>query len=229
MAATFAGVATLAAVGGNWAVQGQPSSGAAWALALLALFGIGLIFPLLADRATPAAGGAGFPPVASPPRTGPARARPSCLRCCWAWPPACCGRLARGPILGLVLTGAALQGANAQTSLLLLAYALGAATSLAVALLIGGRVFSAMKRSLGASEWDTPRPGRGAAGRRRGHRAGAGQPARWRSSRWPAPPRVEQDADRLGGARRPAGRRGAGQGHAVAARRGAACPRWTAP
>src|SRR4029077_17680086 len=58
-----------------------------------------------------------------------------------------------GPILGLVLTGAALQGANSQTSLLLLAYAAGAATSLALALLIGGRVFAALKQSLGVGEW----------------------------------------------------------------------------
>ncbi|CAN5366119.1 hypothetical protein BH09PSE5_BH09PSE5_31270 [soil metagenome] len=63
-------------------------------------------------------------------------------------------RLAAGapcavPILGLVLTGAASSGASAQTSVLLLAYAAGAATSLACALLIGGRVFAAMKRSLG--------------------------------------------------------------------------------
>jgi cytochrome c biogenesis protein CcdA len=44
-----------------------------------------------------------------------------------------------GPILGLLLTGAALHGASAQTSLLLAAYAVGAATSLALALVIGGR------------------------------------------------------------------------------------------
>ena len=57
-------------------------------------------------------------------------------------------------MLGLILTGAALQGANVQTTLLLLlAYAAGAATSLALALLIGGRVFTAMKRSLGTGEW----------------------------------------------------------------------------
>ena len=37
--------------------------------------------------------------------------------------------------------------------MLLAAYAAGAATSLALALLIGGRVFAAMKRSLGAGEW----------------------------------------------------------------------------
>jgi thiol-disulfide isomerase/thioredoxin len=36
---------------------------------------------------------------------------------------------------------------------LLFAYAVGAATSLALALAVGGRVFAAMKRSLGAGEW----------------------------------------------------------------------------
>src|SRR5262249_23281082 len=52
-----------------------------------------------------------------------------------------------------ILTGAALQGASVQTSLLLLAYAAGSATSLALALLVGGRVFAAMKRSIAAGEW----------------------------------------------------------------------------
>ena len=58
-----------------------------------------------------------------------------------------------GPILGLLLTGAALNGASLGTSFLLLAYAAGAATSLAVALLVGGKVFTAMKQSLRAGEW----------------------------------------------------------------------------
>ena len=57
-----------------------------------------------------------------------------------------------GPILGIILTGAALSGASATTAGLLLAYSLGAATSLAGALLVGGRVFAAMKRSIGAGE-----------------------------------------------------------------------------
>jgi hypothetical protein len=52
-----------------------------------------------------------------------------------------------------LLTGAALNGASLGTIFLLLAYAAGAATSLAVALLIGGKSFTAMKRSLGAGEW----------------------------------------------------------------------------
>ncbi len=55
--------------------------------------------------------------------------------------------------MGLVLTGAAIQGASVSTTFLLLAYAAGAATSLAAALLIGGRAFAAMKKSLGAGEW----------------------------------------------------------------------------
>ena len=58
-----------------------------------------------------------------------------------------------GPILGLILTGAAISGPNARTTLLLFAYAAGAATSLAVALLAGGRVFAFLKKSLGTGEW----------------------------------------------------------------------------
>ena len=53
----------------------------------------------------------------------------------------------------MILTGAALRGANVETSLLLLAYAAGSAVSLAAALLLGGKVFAALKRSLGAEEW----------------------------------------------------------------------------
>src|ERR1700741_2211170 len=51
MAATFAVVATLAAVGGGWAVQGN-EYGRYAALVLLALLGITLLFPALADKLT---------------------------------------------------------------------------------------------------------------------------------------------------------------------------------
>ena len=57
-----------------------------------------------------------------------------------------------GPILGIIFTAAAIEGASLNTTLLLLAYALGAATSLGLSLLVGGKVFARMKRSLGASE-----------------------------------------------------------------------------
>ena len=76
-----------------------------------------------------------------------------------------------GPILGLILTGAALSGASATTACLLLAYALGAATCLGLALLIGGKVFAAMKRSIGAGEWRPPGARRADPRRRRRHRA----------------------------------------------------------
>src|ERR1700743_3980002 len=46
MAATFAAVATLAAVGGGWAVEAN-EYGRIAAIVLLALFGITLIFPSL--------------------------------------------------------------------------------------------------------------------------------------------------------------------------------------
>ena len=53
----------------------------------------------------------------------------------------------------MILTTAAVQGASARTAFLLLAFASGAACSLALALLAGSRVFALMKRSLGAEEW----------------------------------------------------------------------------
>ena len=51
MALTFALVATLAAVGGSWAVRAN-EIGRWAALALLALFGLALVFPALSDRLT---------------------------------------------------------------------------------------------------------------------------------------------------------------------------------
>src|SRR5271170_1331701 len=51
MAATFAVVATLAAVGGGWAVQAN-EYGRYLAIALLAVFGVTLLFPALSDRLT---------------------------------------------------------------------------------------------------------------------------------------------------------------------------------
>jgi len=57
-----------------------------------------------------------------------------------------------GPVLGLILTGAALKWASVGTTLLLLFYAAGAAASLALALAVRGRLFAFMKRSLGVGE-----------------------------------------------------------------------------
>jgi len=51
MAATFAAVATLAAVGGGWAVEAN-QYGRIAAIVLLALFGVTLLFPHFSDRMT---------------------------------------------------------------------------------------------------------------------------------------------------------------------------------
>jgi len=148
MAATFALVATLATLGGSWAVHAN-QYGRIAAMVLLTLFGLTLISGALADRLT-------RPLVALGDRLSANAAGQSGnvgaslllgVATGLLWAPCA------GPILGLILTGAAIKGASANTTLLLLAYAAGAATSLAAALLIGGKVFAAMKKSLGAGEW----------------------------------------------------------------------------
>jgi cytochrome c biogenesis protein CcdA/thiol-disulfide isomerase/thioredoxin len=152
MALTFALVATLAAVGGGWAVAAN-QYGRWAALVLLALFGLTLLVPSLADRLTRplvALGARLSESAETDEREGRGSVLPSFvlgIATGLLWAPCA------GPILGLILTGAALQGANTGTTLLLAAYAAGAATSLALALLVGGRVFAAMKRSLHAGEW----------------------------------------------------------------------------
>jgi len=145
MAITFAGVATLAAIGGGWAVAAN-SAGRWIAIILLAAFALLLIFPSLADRAMrPLVGwGEKLSTKGSEDRIGGSLLLGVATGLLWA--------PCAGPILGIILTGAALSGASATTAGLLLAYALGAATSLALALLIGGKVFAAMKRSIGAGE-----------------------------------------------------------------------------
>jgi cytochrome c biogenesis protein CcdA/thiol-disulfide isomerase/thioredoxin len=149
MALAFAVVASLASVAGGWVVSAN-QYGRLAALILLAVFGVTLVFPEIADRlmrplvtigarisnsAEQAGGESLLAPLVLGVATG------------FLWAPCA------GPVLGLILTGAALQGASVQTTLLLLAYAAGAATSLALALVVGGRVFAAMKKSIGAGEW----------------------------------------------------------------------------
>ncbi|WP_322084821.1 cytochrome c biogenesis protein DipZ [Burkholderia sp. BCC1972] len=150
MALTFAVVATLAAVGGGWVAQAN-QAGRWIAIVLLAVFGLTLLMPRFAEHLTRPLVAAGNRLTGFAQRDGRAAGPASSLLLGVAtgllWAPCA------GPILGLVLTGAALRGASVGTTLLLVAYAAGAATSLAIALVIGGKVFAAMKRSLGAGEW----------------------------------------------------------------------------
>ena len=152
MALMFAVVASLAAVGSQWVAQAN-QFGRWIALVVMALFALALLWPRLADHllapfqrlgarlsaSADAASDRGQGGVGTSLLIGAATGL--------LWAPCA------GPILGLILTGAALQGASVGTSGLLLAYALGAATSLALAIWIGGRVFTALKRRLGAGEW----------------------------------------------------------------------------
>ena len=149
MALTFAAVATLAAVGGGWAVRAN-EVGRWLALGLLALFGLALVFPSLSDRMTRplvAFGSRLSERSASRPggdSVGSSLVLGAATGLLWA--------PCAGPILGIIFTAAAINGATLNTTFLLLAYALGAATSLGLALLVGGKLFARMKRSLGASE-----------------------------------------------------------------------------
>jgi cytochrome c biogenesis protein CcdA/thiol-disulfide isomerase/thioredoxin len=150
MAVTFAGIATLAAVGGAWAVRVN-QYGRLFALVMLTVFAATLLSRRLADRLARPFVALGNRLIPQAPR-GDTKVGliPSLLlgvATGLLWAPCA------GPILGLVLTGAAISGPNTHTTLLLFAYAAGAATSLAVAILAGGRVFTALKRSLGAGEW----------------------------------------------------------------------------
>ncbi|QPB22215.1 cytochrome c biogenesis protein DipZ [Rhizobium sp. 007] len=149
MSGTFALVATLAAVGGSWAIHAN-EYGRFAAILILAVFGVSLLSPRVAsvitlpvvdfgNRLLNASGKPGSVPT-------PASSFILGIATGLLWAPCA------GPILGLLLTGAALQGANLQTTFLLVGYAAGAATSLAIALLVGGKIFAGMKRSLGVSE-----------------------------------------------------------------------------
>jgi cytochrome c biogenesis protein CcdA/thiol-disulfide isomerase/thioredoxin len=150
MAITFAGIATLAAVGGAWAV-GLNQYGRLAAMVLLAAFAATLLSRRLADwvtRPLVALGNRLIPPgTGGDAKVGIVPSLLLGVATGFLWAPCA------GPILGLVLTGAAISGPNAHTTALLFAYAAGAATSLAIAILAGGRVFRALKRSLGAGEW----------------------------------------------------------------------------
>jgi len=146
LALAFAAVASLASFAGAWAVTWN-RDGRTVALVLIVLFGLSMLLPILTARLT-------APIVSIGSRLGIWVQRRTADRGTTGgysvlfgvatglvWAPCA------GPVLGLILTTAALKGPSVHTSLLLLAYGLGAATSLAVGSLLGGRLFSIVKRS----------------------------------------------------------------------------------
>lgn len=147
MAATFTALASVATVGGAWIVQVN-HYGRYAAMAVLFVLGLALIFPTVSERLM-----------------GPFVRLGGLLQECagqeesihaslllgvaigFLWAPCA------GPILGLVLADAALNGTSLHTAFLLLVFAAGAATSLGIALLAGARVLAFLKRGFGAEEW----------------------------------------------------------------------------
>jgi cytochrome c biogenesis protein CcdA/thiol-disulfide isomerase/thioredoxin len=148
MAATFAGVAGVATFAGAWVVRAN-QIGRILAVAVFALLGSALLFPSLAEYLARPLVRLGGRVQGQNGTEAPSIGRSLVLGMSTGllWAPCA------GPILGLILTGAALQGPSARTTFLLLSFSAGAASSLAVALLAGNKVFAMMKRTLGAEEW----------------------------------------------------------------------------
>ena len=143
---TFAAVASLAAVAGGWAVDAN-RHGRTIALALMTLFGLSMLLPALASRlmAPLVSIGSRLSNWATGARTTTASSILLGVATGLLWAPCA------GPVLGLILTGAVLRGPSVETSLLLLTYALGAATSLAIGVLFGRRLVGFVKPAL---RWD---------------------------------------------------------------------------
>ncbi|TWB38154.1 redoxin family protein [Nitrospirillum pindoramense] len=146
LAVAFAVSASLAAAGG-WAVAAN-QYGRAVGLALVTLFGLAMIWPALADRLAAPLVTVGAR-LAARFNTGADRTVVSSLVLGLAtglvWAPCA------GPVLGLILSAAALRGPGLHTTLLLFVYALGAATPLAIVMAGGGRLIRALPPA--ASRW----------------------------------------------------------------------------
>lgn len=147
MSLTFALVATVSAAGGSWIGRAN-ELGRSAALLIFFLLGVTLVFPQVAER------------IAAPfTKLGALIQRRADSRGGWAgsllvgisvgflWAPC------TGPILGLVLAGASLEKSYASTFGLMLAFACGAASSLAVAIFASSRFIGKLKRGLGAEVW----------------------------------------------------------------------------
>ncbi|WP_323151414.1 cytochrome c biogenesis protein DipZ [Pseudomonas glycinae] len=147
MALTFALISSLAVVSSEWVIQAS-NTGRHIALAVMVLFALSLIsarigdwlarpFVLLGNRLDPDAR----------KKTGPMASIMIGVATGLLWAPCA------GPILGVILTGAMLQGANAQTSLLLLAYGVGSALSLGTLIFAGRGLVNRLKPSIPFTGW----------------------------------------------------------------------------
>lgn len=144
---TFALVSSLAVVSSDWVVAAN-GIGRDVALVVLVLFALSLLSARASHWLT-------LPLVALGNRLDPATRRLSGpfasvligVATGLLWAPCA------GPILGIILSGAMLQGPNPQTSLLLLAYGLGSAVSLGVVIFVGRGLLARLKLSLPVTAW----------------------------------------------------------------------------
>ncbi|MCY1413271.1 Protein DipZ [compost metagenome] len=144
---TFALVSSLAVVSSEWVIKAN-EAGRQIALAVMVLFALSLLsakagtwlarpFVMLGNRIDPSARNSSGPlgSVLVGVATG------------LLWAPCA------GPILGVILGSAMLQGANAQTSLLLLTYGLGSALSLGTLIFAGRGLVSRLRPSIPVTGW----------------------------------------------------------------------------
>jgi cytochrome c biogenesis protein CcdA/thiol-disulfide isomerase/thioredoxin len=147
MVLTFALISSLAVVSSEWVIQAN-NTGRHVALIVMVLFALSLIsarvadglarpFVLLGNRLNPNTGKI----------CGPLSSIMIGVATGLLWAPCA------GPILGVILTGAMLQGANAHTSLLLLAYGAGSALSLGALIFAGRGLVNRLKPSIALTGW----------------------------------------------------------------------------
>jgi cytochrome c biogenesis protein CcdA/thiol-disulfide isomerase/thioredoxin len=147
MALTFAVISSLAVVSSEWVIQAS-NSGRHIALIVMALFALSLISARVGDwlsRPFVVLGNRLDPDTRK--KAGPMGSIMLGVATGLLWAPCA------GPILGVILTGAMLQGANAQTSLLLLAYGAGSALSLGTLIFAGRGLVNRLKPSIPFTGW----------------------------------------------------------------------------
>ncbi|BBP70204.1 hypothetical protein PHLH6_22080 [Pseudomonas sp. Seg1] len=147
MTLTFALISSLAVVSSEWVIQAS-NSGRHIALIVMTLFALSLISARIGDwLARPFVWlGNRLDPDAQK-KAGPLGSLMIGVATGLLWAPCA------GPILGVILTGAMLQGANAQTSLLLLAYGAGSALSLGTLIFAGRGLVNRLKPSIPFTAW----------------------------------------------------------------------------
>src|SRR5690349_8415739 len=133
MVLTFSLVAVAAAFGGHWVIR-LNQGGRYVAMAIFLALGISLIVPSIAEWFTrPLVRIGSQLQKGSPQQSSIGTSFLLGISTGLLWAPCA------GPILGLILTGAAIQGPGARSSLLLFSFALGAAVSLGITLLAGNK------------------------------------------------------------------------------------------